>query len=143
MEGRRPGALVYRQIQSLPLSFYTYFIVGGLAAIVDIGGFMLLTGRFRIHWFWAALASFVVSATVNYLLSIAFVFESGVRFRRHHEFALVLLVSVIGLAFNEAALWLMITAVGLARLPAKVIATGVVFLWNYSARQNYIFRAQH
>ncbi len=141
MEGRGPGALVYRQIQSLPLSFFTYFIVGGLAAVVDIGGFMLLTGPFGVPWFWAALASFVVSATVNYLLSIAFVFESGVRFRRHHEFALVLLVSVIGLAFNEAALWLMITGAGLARLPAKVIATGVVFLWNYSARQHFIFRA--
>jgi len=141
MEGRGPGALVYRQIQSLPLSFFTYFIVGGLAAVVDIGGFMLLTGRFGIPWFWAALASFVVSAMVNYLLSIWFVFESGVRFRRHHEFALVLLVSVIGLAFNEAALWLMITGAGLARLPAKVIATGVVFLWNYSARQHFIFRA--
>lgn len=141
MEGRSLGALVYRQIQSLPLSFFTYFIVGGAAAIVDIGGFMLLTGIWRIHWFWAALASFVVSAIVNYLLSIRFVFESGVRFRRHHEFALVVLVSVIGLGCNEAALWVMITAAGLGRLPAKVIATGVVFLWNYSARQRFIFRA--
>lgn len=141
MEGRRPGALVYRQIQSLPLNFFAYFIVGGLAAIVDIGGFMLLTGAFGLHWFWAALASFVVSATINYVLSICFVFESGVRFRRHQEFALVLLVSVIGLACNEAALWVMITAAGLARLPAKVIATGVVFLWNYNARQHFIFRA--
>ncbi|MGH7120957.1 MAG: GtrA family protein [Acetobacteraceae bacterium] len=131
---------MHRQIQSLPLNFFAYFTVGGLAAVVDIGGFMLLTGLFRIHWFWAALASFVVSATVNYLLSISFVFESGVRFRRHQEFALVLLVSVIGLAFNEAALWVMITAAGLARLPAKVIATGVVFLWNYNARQHFIFR---
>lgn len=141
MEGRGARALVHRQIQSLPLNFIAYFIVGGLAAVVDIGGFMLLTGLFRIHWFWAALASFAVSATVNYLLSICFVFESGVRFRRHHEFALVILVSVIGLAFNEAALWVMITAAGLARLPAKVIATGVVFLWNYNARQHFIFRA--
>ncbi|MDA8051021.1 MAG: GtrA family protein [Rhodospirillales bacterium] len=141
MEGRALGALVYRQIQSLPVSFYTYFVVGGLAAIVDIGGFMLLTGAFGIPWFWAALASFVVSAAVNYLLSIRFVFESGVRFRRHHEMALVLLVSVIGLGFNEAALWLMIAGVDLGRLPAKVIATGVVFLWNYSARQRFIFRA--
>jgi len=141
MEGRALGTLVYRQIQSLPVSFFTYFIVGGVAAIIDITGFMLLIDVFAVPWFWAAIVSFAGSALVNYLLSIRFVFESGVRFRRHHELALVLLVSTIGLGCNEAALALMIAGLGLWRLPAKIIATGVVFLWNYSARQHFIFRA--
>lgn len=141
MEGRRLGALVYRQIQSVPVNFFTYFAVGGVAAVVDIAGFMVLTGVFKIAWFWAALVSFVAAATLNYVLSIRFAFESGVRFRRHHEFMLVLLVSAIGLLFNEAVLWALIEAVGVASLPAKVCATGIVFLWNYSARQNFIFRA--
>ena len=141
MEGRRLGALVHRQIQSVPVNFFTYFAVGGAAASVDIAGFMLLTRIFHIAWFWAALMSFVVAATVNYVLSIRFAFESGVRFRRHYEFMLVLLVSAIGLLFNELVLWALIGAAGLADLPAKVCATGMVFLWNYNARQNFIFRA--
>ena len=141
MEGRRLGALVYRKIQSVPVNFFTYFAVGGVAAFVDIAGFMLLTSIFQIAWFWAALMSFVVAATANYFLSIRFAFESGVRFRRHYEFMLVILVSAIGLLFNELVLWVLIETAGLASLPAKVCATGIVFLWNYTARQNFIFRA--
>jgi putative flippase GtrA len=141
MEGEPFGARLLRPVQSIPASFFSYFMVGGIAAVVDIGGFMLLTGALRAPWFWAALASFVAAVVVNYLLSVRFVFESGVRFRRHHEAALVLAVSVIGLALNEAALWAMIELAGSGRLPAKLVATALVFLWNYGARQKFIFRA--
>lgn len=141
MEGRSLGALLHRQIQSVPVSFFSYFIVGGIAAVVDIGGFMLLTGTFGIIWFWAALLSFLAAVAVNYLLSIRFVFESGVRFPRHQEVALVLVVSAIGLLLNEAVLWVMLEAFGAGRLPAKLVATALVFLWNYGARQSFIFRA--
>lgn len=141
MERRSLGAQLYHQVQSVPLSFYTYFVVGGIAAIVDIGGFMLLTGLFRIAWFWAAVASFLAAVAVNYFLSIRFVFASGVRFSRNAEMALVLLVSAIGLVLNEVALWVLIERTGAGRLLAKLIATAVVFLWNYGSRQSFIFRA--
>ncbi|HUA76190.1 MAG TPA: GtrA family protein [Acetobacteraceae bacterium] len=141
MEAERPALRLLRPIQAIPATFYSYFVVGGIATVVDIGGFMILTGKYDVPWFWAAMMSFVVSVVVNYLLSIRFVFESGVRFRRHHEAALVLAVSVIGLLLNEAALWVMIEMAGTGRLPAKLVATAVVFLWNYGARQNFIFRA--
>lgn len=141
MEGRSLGALLHRQVQFIPLSFFSYFLVGGIAAVVDIGGFMLLTGTFLVPWFSAALASFLAAVIVNYLLSIRFVFESRVRFRRSHEILLVLLVSTIGLALNEAILWAMIAEAGRGRLFAKIVATGMVFAWNYGARQNFVFRA--
>lgn len=141
MVAERLGARLLRPVQAIPATFYSYFIVGGIAAVVDIGGFMLLTGAFGIPWFWAAVMSFLVSVVVNYLLSIRFVFESGVRFRRYHEAALVLVVSTIGLLLNEAALWVMIAMAEVGRLPAKLVATAVVFLWNYGARQKFIFRA--
>jgi putative flippase GtrA len=142
LEPARLHLRLLRAIEAIPPTFYSYFIVGGVAAVVDIGGFMVLTGPFSVPWFWAAVASFSVSVVVNYLLSIRFVFESGVRFRRHHEAALVLLVSTIGLLLNELVLWLMIEMAGTKRLPAKLVATAVVFLWNYGARHKFIFRAR-
>jgi putative flippase GtrA len=141
-EPERLHLRLLQAIEAIPATFYSYFIVGGVAAVVDIGGFMVLTGPFSVPWFWAAVASFSVSVVVNYLLSIRFVFESGVRFRRHHEAVLVLLVSTVGLLLNEAALWVMIALAGTPRLPAKLVATAVVFLWNYGARQKFIFRAR-
>ncbi|HWA79769.1 MAG TPA: GtrA family protein [Acetobacteraceae bacterium] len=141
MDVERLGVRLMRPMQAIPATFYSYFIVGGVATVVDIGGFMLLIAKFGVPWFWAAVASFLVSVVVNYVLSIRFVFESGVRFQRHHEAVLVLGVSAIGLLLNEAVLWVMIEIADVGKLPAKLFATAVVFLWNYGARQKFIFRS--
>jgi putative flippase GtrA len=118
-----------------------YFFVGGAAAALDFLVFALLTKGVRIDWFWAGVASFVLATLLNYMLSVRFVFQSGARFsRRHHEVALVFLVSLIGLAVNQAVLWVCIDNVRIEPLLAKVVGTGVVFFWNYFARRHFVFK---
>jgi putative flippase GtrA len=121
------------------MNFIKYFIVGGAAALVDLGGFLWLTSSLRIQWFAAACTSFTLATLVNYILSITFVFRSGVRFRRHQEVALVFLVSLVGLACNQIVLGLMIVQVGLPKVEAKLAATSAVFIWNYMARKHLVF----
>lgn len=118
-----------------------YFFVGGAAAIVDIGLFLVLAKVVGWTWFFAAAASFVVATLVNYWLSVRHVFESGIRFRRHHELALVFLVSALGLVINQCMLFVMIEKLGGALLVSKLAATGVVFGWNYAARRHFVFDA--
>ena len=117
-----------------------YFLVGGTAASVDLALFATLTQWAGLPWFPVAVCSFVIATLVNYLLSIVFVFESGVRFRKRHELLLVFVVSGIGLAANQTILWALIERVGLHMVLAKIIATGGVFFWNYTARHLFIFR---
>jgi putative flippase GtrA len=113
--------------------------VGAAAAAVDIGLFMLFAGYYELPYLRVAAATFVLATLVNYLLSVRFVFVSGLRFGRASEIALVFAVSAIGLALNQAIL---AAAVELARAPllaGKVSATGIVFFWNYLARRHFIF----
>ena len=91
-------------------------------------------------WFVAALVSFVVATAVNYVLSIRVVFSTGARFSMRHEIVLVFLASLVGLAINQRALWFFYRVVGWNVLIAKCIATGSAFLWNFSARNSFIFR---
>lgn len=119
-----------------------YFFVGGTAALVDFGIFAALIKLGGFDWFWSAVISFVVATAVNYFLSVRHVFESGIRFARHHEVALVFLVSGIGLGINQAVLFLLIGYFGLNALVAKVSATGVVFVWNFLARSRFVFLAR-
>lgn len=116
-----------------------YFVVGGIAASVDIGCFFLLTQILHAEWFWSAVASFVLATTINYLLSIRYVFRSGARFRRHHEVLLVFAVSASGLAINQLVLWTMVTRVGLGLMASKFVATSLLFVWNYGLRKNLVF----
>ncbi|WP_250628511.1 GtrA family protein [Pinirhizobacter soli] len=118
-----------------------YFLVGGAAAVIDLAIFSLMVKGLHQPWFEAALVSFFIATTANYLLSTRFVFSSGARFsRRHHEFGAVVLVSLAGLAINQIVLWLVIERLHLDPLIAKVIGTGVVFFWNYGVRKRYLFR---
>ena len=118
-----------------------YFVVGGVAACVDIGLFMLFAQYFGLPYLRVSAASFVVATLVNYLLSIRFVFVSGQRFRRRWEVALVFLVSGIGLVLNQAILAFCVESLKLSLLFSKLAATGVVFFWNYFARRVLVFGA--
>ena len=121
-----------------------YFVVGGIAAVVDIGLFMLFAQYFGMPYLRVAAASFVIATLVNYWLSIRFVFVSGQRFRRRYEMALVFAVSLVGLAFNAGILWLCVEHGHFPLLLAKLTATGTVFFWNFLARRILVFGAlQH
>jgi putative flippase GtrA len=121
------------------MKFVKYFVVGGVAAFVDVGGFLILTGALYIHWFTAACVSFVIATLANYVLSIRFVFESGARFRKPQEIGLVFLISLVGLACNQVVLALMIGPFGAPQVAAKLVATSAVFFWNYGARRRFVF----
>lgn len=121
--------------------FIRYFAVGGIATAVDFSIFAALLYGVDVTWFWSAFVSFLLATSVNYVLSIRHVFESGVRFRKRHEIPLVFLVSAVGLVVNQAALYVGIEMIGIYPLVAKVGATGMVFFWNFFARSMFIFKS--
>lgn len=117
-----------------------YFFAGGAAALVDWSVFWILVRGLDVQYLVAAVISFIIATLVNYLLSVRFVFQSGVRYSRRHETALVYLVSAIGLGTNVLVLQVLVSSFAVPLLPAKIAATGVVFLWNYFARAAFIFK---
>jgi putative flippase GtrA len=117
-----------------------YFCVGGAAASVDIALFAAVVQFAGLPWFLVAIFSFVLATLVNYFLSIKYVFDSGVRFRKRDEVVLVFFASSLGLVANQGILWIFIEVQGMHMILAKIVATGGVFFWNYAARRLFIFR---
>jgi putative flippase GtrA len=118
--------------------FARYFVSGGTSALVDWSLFWLFLNYTGIYYLVAALLSFCTSFVVNYVLSRYWVFGPGKR-AIAHEATLVLFVSVIGLGLHMAVLWTLVESVDFAEMPAKIFATGVVFFWNFTARQYWVF----
>ena len=116
-----------------------YFFVGGTAAVVDIGLFSFFAGYLGWPWIPVSISTFILATLVNYLLSIRFVFESGVRHQRHVELVGVFVVSGLALLVNQVVLYIAIELVGLQLIISKIIATGVVFFWNYYGRSKFVF----
>ena len=120
-----------------------YFFVGGVAACVDIGLFMLGASVLGLPYLRVGAFSFILATLVNYFLSVRIVFVSGVRFTKRWEIVMVFVVSAVGLGLNQLILAYGVETVHLALLAAKLVATGVVFSWNYLARRFIVFGATH
>ena len=116
-----------------------YFLVGGVAACVDLSFFMALVYVADVSYLSAAAVSFIFATGINYLLSIKYVFESRARFSRRKELAAVYLVSAIGLAINQSSLYFGVEILHIDIPPAKILSMGIVFLWNYLSRKHFVF----
>jgi putative flippase GtrA len=115
-------------------------MIGGSAAAIDLTLFAILMQMFGLGWAVSAVFSFVFATLANYFLSVRMLFESGARFKKNHEIVMIIVVSSIGLVVNQISLAALIEWAAINTLLAKVIATSVVFFWNYGTRSYFIFR---
>jgi putative flippase GtrA len=118
--------------------FVRYFLVGGTAAAVDIGLFL---GLISIGWSyqWAGILGFTIATAVNFLLAKRYVFHDR-NGKRMQEIVGTYLVSGVGLLLNQFILWICIERILLSALFGKLVATGMVFFWNYFIRNLYVFK---
>ena len=119
-------------------SLLRYLLVGGVAALTDWAIFWLLAVLYGYNYIVVATLGFVIATLVNYVLSIRFVFVSG-RHKPHMEIFLVYLISAIGLLLNVGLLIAFVAVMALHPMVAKVLATAMVFIWNFGARKLWVF----
>ena len=122
------------------MKIFRYAGVGGIAAIVDFLIFAVFAKLLNFNYLAVGAVGFIIATTINYFLSVRFVFESGVRFGFRKEISLVFLISFIGLGINQAVLYFGIGILGWEMLFIKLCATGSVFFWNFGARSEFIFK---
>ncbi len=115
-----------------------YFCTAGVAAVVDVGGFVLLSA-FGAAIAPAAVLSFVAAAVVNYLLTSRLVFGHAAAVR---GFALFLGAALIGLAVNVTTTVLAAEELGLPGWSAKILGVGVAFFVNFGLNAGIVFRGR-
>ena len=74
------------------------------------------------------------------MLSVVWVFDTRRVASKAAEYALFVLVGVVGLALNEGLLWVFTETLGLHYLVSKVVAATLIFGWNFGARKLLLFR---
>jgi putative flippase GtrA len=116
-----------------------YLLTGGTAALFDWAVYWFLVVYFDIKYLIAALFSFILATIINYALSANWVFKNNRKYSRFTELLLVFTVSAFGLVINQVCLYFLIEIALIHFMLAKVMATGIVFFWNYFSRKYYIF----
>jgi len=116
-----------------------FFLVGALSSLVDIGLMYGCTTYLGIWYLYAAAVSYCCGIAVNYLANKYLTFHDTST-KTATQFATFTAISVSCLAFNLGIVWLAVTFFSLTPLLAKIIATGVAFLWSYHGQSRFTFR---
>jgi putative flippase GtrA len=115
--------------------FFRYLLVGGSAAVIDLGAFMLLVdGGLAVAL--AAILSFGLAAIWNYTLSARLVFA---RQASGKHFLVFLAFASLGLAVNASTTWALF-ALGMPAGLAKIAGIGLAFGFNFLVNAKLVFR---
>jgi dolichol-phosphate mannosyltransferase len=128
---RRPGNWV---------QLAKFCVVGASGYVVNLAVYATLLAV-GVHYLPAAVCSFLVAVTNNYLWNRVWTFRHQ---RGHPVFQgfRFLLVSTVALAANLAFLSALV-ALGVPELPAQAIAIVLVTPWNFVANKLWSFRRPH
>lgn len=120
--------------------FYRYFILSGLALLVDLGLFYVLNSVFGLPHLIANPISFLCGLLVIYFGSVHWVFGTRRLQNASFEFFTFAAIGAAGLLVNEACLWALADGLGLAAFTAKLLAAGASFVFNFVLRKLLLFR---
>ncbi len=113
-------------------------IVGVIATLIDFGVMNLLHYGANLDILVANTAGFVISLIFNYLASMKFVFEHKEDMSRRREFAIFVVLSVIGLALNDGIVLALNKGLALEANIAKIGATALVMMYNFATRKIFL-----
>ena len=134
-------------------------VVGVVCFLIDFAITMIVSSLLRsvagMEVGTAALVGaffgFTISVIINYLLSMKFVFARKENMDRRKEFVIFTILSLIGLLIHELIIMLCIDVIyanwtwlngllsaTLATAGAKIVATGIVMVYNFITRKLFL-----
>jgi len=116
--------------QSLVLKFIKFCAVGFSGMVIDFGTTWLLKEKIGANKYIANSTGFILAATSNYIWNRFWTFQS----ENEHitsEYLTFIIISVAGLVLNNLLLYFFSDKMKFNFYFSKLIAIGVVTLWNF------------
>lgn len=122
----------------LLMQIVKFIIVGGIATIIDFVLLYILKEFVGINEIVSNTISFTISLIYNYIASIKWVFDVDNNKNQNKQFVTFVVFSIIGLFINNLILWICIDKFSINYLLGKVIATGIVMIFNFVTRKIFL-----
>ncbi|NLN31808.1 MAG: GtrA family protein [Bacteroidales bacterium] len=121
------------------LKFLKFSVVGFSGMLIDFGITWLLKEKARANKYIANSTGFILAATSNYIWNRIWTFESKSGEIAVEYFSFII-ISVAGLGINNLVIYLLHDRLGMNFYLSKLIAIGIVTLWNFTMNLIFTFR---
>src|ERR1700679_4148943 len=140
-----PAAELYSRYRHLVPELLKFCVVGGLGAVIDLGGAAVLHGKFHVEGLEAKAISTILATVLTYLGSRFWTFKHRENQALGREVAIFVVLNVIGLLIAEAVIAIVTYGLGLhSQLEynaASVVGTGLATIFRYFAYRQWVFTA--
>ena len=120
--------------------FFKYLLVGGIATVSEWVIFFFLD-KAHIYYAIATVIAYMMSTFVNWLMGRILVFKKSDQ-PLWKEILSIYIVGIIGLILNLIIMWFAIELFHLSNMFSKILATIIVFSYNYIIRKILIYKGQ-
>ena len=111
-------------------------VVGVIATLIDYGVLIICTELLGVNYLISSGIGFSVSVIANYLMSVHWVFDvKGNGQSQGMQFAVFIVLSIIGLGLTELLMWLGTDVLGIYYLVTKLGSTAIVMVYNFVTRK--------
>jgi putative flippase GtrA len=121
------------------VQFIRSAVVSVIAVVVNFGGSYIFKEKLGWYYLLSATLSFFLGVLVNYYLSVKWVFAHRQLQSKHAEFFIFVVITTVGLLFNLLIIAGMVEVVKADYWTALVVATVIVFFWNFLARKKVLY----
>tara|TARA_R110001599_G_scaffold115567_1_gene282380 strand:+ start:4281 stop:4667 length:387 start_codon:yes stop_codon:yes gene_type:complete len=122
----------------LGLKFLKFSAVGLSGLVIDFCITFLVKEKLRLNKYFANSLGFVFAASSNYLLNKTWTFQDT-NPDAVTQFSKYILIAIIGLIINNLIIYLLVNKKKMTFYWAKLVAIGIVVIWNFIANYNFTF----
>ena len=115
-----------------------FAFVGGGAFVIDYGVMIFLTEVGGLNYLISSAISFTVSVIFNYIMSVKWVFNVSGERSQTQDFAVFIVLSVIGLGINSLIMWIAVDKFHIFYMISKICATAIVMVYNFITRKIFL-----
>lgn len=117
-----------------------FVFAGGITASIDCLILFLGVEFFHINYLIAAAIGFIFGSSLNYLLSIKWVFNSGKFKNKIIEFNIFILFTFLGMGLNHLIMYLGVENLRVDYKGVKIISLVLVTLFNFLTKKFFVFK---
>lgn len=112
-------------------------LVGVVCFAIDYAAMILLTEFAGLDYLVSCGISFSVSVTLNYLLSMRFVFKSK-NDGKAKDFILFVTLGISNFLLTEIFMWVCVERLSFHYMLVKLVVTGIVTVYNFVAKKIFL-----